>query len=91
MVTGKLVCTPFPTPTHGTLFGIMKIIFITVQTEDKPFMIRPSWIMVTTQQCRNLLNPINAAMKKEIGSDNKITFTFNPRTEKTGVTLAPSY
>ena len=30
-------------------------------------------------------------MKKEIGSDDKITFTFNPRTEKTGVTLETSY
>ena len=38
-----------------------------------------------------LIKAINAAMAKEIGSENKITFTFNPRTEKTGVTLAPSY
>ena len=30
-------------------------------------------------------------MKKELESDGKITFTFNPRTEKTDVILAPSY
>ena len=41
MVTGKLVCTPFPILTPGTLYGIMKIMFITARTEEVSFGLRP--------------------------------------------------
>ena len=69
----------------------MKITFITVRTEDKNFY---NWAIVDYgyfATVPELIQSINAAMAKEIGSENKITFTFNPRTEKTGVTLASSY
>ena len=38
----------------------------------------------------DLIKSINAGIKKEFGN-TKISFSFNPRTEKVSVTLAPKY
>ena len=76
MVTGKLA--PFPTPTRGTLFEIMKITFIAVQNGGQTFYDSAFVDYGYYATVLELIKSINAAK-------------FNPRTEKTGVTLPPSY
>ena len=93
MVSGKLVCTPFPILTPGTLNTWHKNhqnhIYYSMdggQSFWSSAIVDYGYYASMTE----LIKSINTAMKKELVNTN-ITFSFNPRTHKVSVTLAKKY
>ena len=89
MASGKLVCTPFPILTLGTLQNHQNHIYYSTDG-GKTFWSSGIVDYGYYTSMPELIKSINAAMKKEL-TNNNITFSFNPRTHKVKVILAAKH